>query len=605
MTDRLRPLVLFVLAILLSACSSHPSAPPLGELPRTPKATLQQLLAQAETAPAEQVAGFKLSAADLAARQGDLAQARRILEQVPLASLLPAQQIFACTLQAELAVATGRPDQALVAIQHPSFQRLAELPVEQQIRSHLARARTYETNQQQLEALRERVYLAPLLVKHPMAMENHDAIWALVSTLPADTTVPPGNVDLDGWLDLGRAMRQANTLVLQQAAIDQWRQKHSGHPAAKQLPTLLARLRELTDRPLTKVALILPMQGQLAAVATSIRDGFMAAHFQAQQNGQAISQVKLYDSTRITSMDTFYRDAQKEGVELVIGPLEKDWVRQLSGNPQLPIPTLALNYAEASQVATPPQLFQFGLAAEDEAREVARKAWADGHRRAVALVAAGDWGSRVLEAFRQAWLAQGGTLVAAEPIAEVSKLPAQIVELFRLRESEARAKRLVTQLGAQVSAQPTRRQDIDFLFLAAGPQQAQQVKPAMVFQYAGDVPVYGTSQLFAANGNRNQYLDLEGIRFTETPWLLNPATPLRAQMAGQWPQVSTGLGRLYAMGADAYLLASRLNQMQLLPETRLKGLSGVLSLNGQRRVERQLPWATFHNGEVVPVEPTP
>ncbi|EPN70806.1 lipoprotein, partial [Pseudomonas syringae pv. actinidiae ICMP 19101] len=75
--------------------------------------------------------------------------------------------------------------------------------------------------------------------------------------------------------------------------------------------------------------------------------------------------------------------------------------------------------------------------------------------------------------------------------------------------------------GTQVAAQPSRRQDIDFMFLAATPQQAQQIKPTMVFQYAGDVPVYATSHLFTNSNDHAQYMDLNGVRFCETPWLLN------------------------------------------------------------------------------------
>ena len=52
------------------------------------------------------------------------------------------------------------------------------------------------------------------------------------------------------------------------------------------------------------------------------------------------------------------------------------------------------------------------------------------------------------------------------------------------------------------------------------------------------------------------------------------------------------------MGADAYLLAPRLTQLKALPDTRLQGLSGNLSLSPNQRIERQLPWAEFRNGQV-------
>ena len=345
------------------------------------------------------------------------------------------------------------------------------------------------------------------------------------------------------------------------------------------------------------MALLLPQEGQLAAVARALRDGFLAAHYQAQQSGQNPANIHFYDSSRLTSLDEFYRQAQAAGVQLVIGPLEKPLVKQLSDLEQLPITTLALNYSEVGQEG-PPQLFQFGLAAEDEAREVARRAWADGMRRAVALVPRGEWGDRVLEAFRQSWQAQGGTLIAAEHVDQPVELAKQIANLFQLRESEARTKRLKNTLGVSVASQPARRQDVDFIFLAATPQQAQQIKPTLAFQYAGDVPVYATSHLFTGALNQAQYQDMDGIMFCETPWLLNSDEPLRQQVSEQWPQAGGSLGRLYAMGADAFRLAPRLTQLKALPDTQIDGLSGNLSLNPAQRIERQLPWAMFSNGQV-------
>lgn len=589
MPARLRPIILICLAALLAACASSPTST-LGELPRTPQATTQQLLEQADSSDPQKAALLRLSAADQSFRQGDLAKSREILALVPLEQLPPAQQIFASTLRAELALAANDPQQALQALQHVAFERLGELPVEQQVRSQLVRAKALEASDQPLAAARERIFIAPLLSGEE-ARTNHETIWRLVSglsvTAPQDSTDP----DLFGWLALARSVKQAGTLGQQQRAIDNWVQQNPQHPAAQQLPEPLVMLRELAERPLTHVALLLPMDGPLAGVARALRDGFLAAHLQAHPEGSEL-QIELYDSTRLGSLDTFYRQAQAAGVQLVVGPLEKNLVRQLSEKDELPITTLALNYSDAGQT-TPPQLFQFGLAAEDEAREVARRAWADGHRRAIALTPRGEWGARVLDAFRRSWEEAGGTLVAAQALAEPVEMANQIAGILQIRNGESRS-----QSTGGSATQPTRRQDVDFLFLAATPQQAQQVKPTLIFQYAGDLPVYATSHLHAANENRSQYLDLEGIRFAETPWLLDPQLPLRQQVEHQWPQAGGSLGRLYAMGADAYLLAPRLNQLLALPDTQLEGMSGVLTLNPAQRIERQLPWAEFQDGEV-------
>lgn len=170
--------------------------------------------------------------------------------------------------------------------------------------------------------------------------------------------------------------------------------------------------------------MLLPQSGQLAAVAQALRDGFLAGYYQAQQENQTTPEVVIYDSSQVSSMSQFYSQAQQDGIQLVVGPLEKQLVTQLNEQPQLPITTLALNYSDVAQ-AGPAQLFQFGLSAEDEAREVARRAWDDGMRRAVAGPS-GEWGDRVLAAFQQSWLAAGGSLIAAEHVNQPVELAQQI-----------------------------------------------------------------------------------------------------------------------------------------------------------------------------------
>ncbi|MEX6502353.1 penicillin-binding protein activator [Pseudomonas zhanjiangensis] len=592
----LRPLSALCLAGLLVACAGSPTSSGLGELPRTPQASIQQLLQQAGDSQSEQANLLRLSAANLAYEQKKFARAASILDLVALDDLKPAAQVYARTLTAELALARDMPKAALKALAHPSLAHLAELPVEQQVRSQLARATALQKDGQPLAAARERIFIAPLL-HDQAAQSNHEAIWTLVSSLPAEQLQATGDSDLSGWLALARAAKSSGTLRQQQAAIDDWRATHPAHPAAAQLPQALSQLQELSSQPLTEIALLLPQDGPLASVARALRDGFLAAHYQAQQAGQNPPNIQLYDSSNLRSLDQFYQQAQAAGVQLVVGPLEKPLVTQLGTREQLPITTLALNYSEAGQEG-PAQLFQFGLAAEDEAREAARRAWADGMRRAVALVPNGDWGDRVLAAFRQSWEQSGGSLIAAEHVDQPVELAQQIADLFQLRQSEARAKRLQNTLGVALAAQPTRRQDVDFIFLAATPQQAQQIKPTLAFQYAGDVPVYATSHLYTGNHSEAQYLDLNGIRFCETPWLLDVNDPLRQEVTRQWPQAGGSLGRLYAMGVDAYRLAPRLDQLKMLPDSRIEGLSGSLSLNPAQRVERQLPWAEFRDGQV-------
>ena len=98
---------------------------------------------------------------------------------------------------------------------------------------------------------------------------------------------------------------------------------------------------------------------------------------------------------------------------------------------------------------------------------------------------------------------------------------------------------------------------------------------------------------------------MNGVRFCETPWLLETSDPLRQHVTAQWPQAAGSLGRLYAMGVDAYRLAPRLDQLKALPDSRIEGQSGSLGMTQSQRVVRQLPWAQFVSGQIQRLPDTP
>ena len=577
-----RLLISIGLIALLTACSGGSQS--LSKAPTLPQGGIPELLSQAATSNDATAAVLRLSAAEQAAKQGDMARVSSILPLIDVSILKPNEQALAQTLAAEAALSRQQPKQALAALNHPVFARLAELPMEQQVRVQLARARAQELTGDTTAAIRERIYLAAMLNQADYK-ENQETIWRLINTPALTIQVAPNEVDLEGWVSLRDQLIAARGLTQQKEAIEQWRLAHLNHPAALQLPDALTKLQATEEVASERITLLLPMQGQLASVAGALRDGFLGAHFQAQQSGENTPQVNLVDSSQINDLDAFYREAQAAGVQLVIGPLDKNLVRQLATRQSLPIPTLALNYSDIDQ-SNPPELFQFGLSAEDEAHAAAERAWNAGHRQAIALVPSGEWGQRVLQAFEQRWHALGGTVVGSARLGSPAELSRQVGQLL------------------QVSGE-SRRQDVDMVFLAASPEQAQQVKPTLDYYYAADLPVFATSHLYSANANPLQYKDLDGIVFTETPWLLDSTLPMRQQIERQWPQAASSLGRLYAMGADAYLLSTHLGQLQAMSNSTLPGLTGQLSMNANQRIERIPSWAMFQNGQilVLPAQP--
>ena len=144
---------------------------------------------------------------------------------------------------------------------------------------------------------------------------------------------------------------------------------------------------------------------------------------------------------------------------------------------------------------------------------------------------------------------------------------------------------------------PRRRQDLNFLFLIANPDQGRQDKPALNFHYAKDLPVYATSLIYSGTPNPRRDQDLNGIRFVETPWLLgNENSELHHLADEQWPDGHGRYERLFAMGIDAYRLQGRLYLLNALPSSEMPGVTGRLRMQ-QQRIVRELNWAVFSRGE--------
>ena len=158
------------------------------------------------------------------------------------------------------------------------------------------------------------------------------------------------------------------------------------------------------------MALLLPLSGSNATAGKAIQNGFFGAYFSAVAGLQDAQQIRVYDVNETGGARQAYTLAVDEGAEFVVGPLLRRNVNDLARELLLPVPVLTLNFLPDDYLA-PPGLFQFALAPEDEAASAARRAMADGNKRAVALVPNNEWGRRVLTSFSTELEALGGTLL--------------------------------------------------------------------------------------------------------------------------------------------------------------------------------------------------
>jgi outer membrane PBP1 activator LpoA protein len=182
-----------------------------------------------------------------------------------------------------------------------------------------------------------------------------------------------------------------------------------------------------------------------------------------------------------------------------------------------------------------------------------------------------------------------------------------IEDLMALSGSVRRYQRLRANLGGPLQFDPRRRQDSEFIFLAADAPAGRLLKSQLKFHYSGDLPVYSTSSINAMDGRSNS--DLNGVMFADTPWIIAPQIwiqDLPPLYNEYWPG-ERRLGRLHAMGYDAYQLIAALFATRTGPMAELDGATGKLYIDDDGRIHRKLAWAQFQSGEAVALpdlEPT-
>ncbi|NLW03870.1 MAG: hypothetical protein GX029_01375 [Pseudomonadaceae bacterium] len=404
---------------------------------------------------------------------------------------------------------------------------------------------------------------------------------------------------LRGWLELA-LVRQTITEhpELFISNLEAWHTAWPKHPAQIFMPEEMHLLTKLSQQQVQHLGVFLPETGIMAGSANALRDALIARQLDTINRGYPAPKITFYD-TEGTSLDALYKQAVSDGVEVVIGPLAKAQVDLLERRSSLPLPTLALNYGN-DEAFRNKSLYQFGLSAENEAEQVALKAWQSGFRRALVLTPESDWGTRIKESFVNAWQKLGGEITHSRQYGKNLTLDKSLRELLEVQLSEQRHRRLITLLGQRPHFTPRPREDSDFLFIHATAADARQIKPALSFLRASNLPVLATSSVYTGTSDPSRDKDMDGIAFCDIPWYLEEGNALEQTIRQTWPDKMVNYGRLYAMGADAYLLAQRLPLFNALPASRLDGATGRLSQTN-RRINRELQWAQFNKGRVEPL----
>lgn len=574
-------------------------------------AAAQEYLRLGRAAPQDEHYIYALPAAEAYVDGRQVDAARQLLQGLAVPEKDAYHRVWKSLLVARVAMLSNEPAKALSALGSPAADE-APAPLRQQVYRY--RALAHAATGHFLEAARQRILLDALIEDEKKRQENTQATWEAISNTDAaalgQAPAPPPDV-LSGWMRLGMIARSQNRdPAAFRHAVEEWKRQFPDHPANQEIVPQLVQTGTVEDLHPRQIALLLPLTGELAEAATAIRDGVIAAWYNDAGNAGR-PPVHVYDANP-ANIGAVYQRAVREGAELIIGPLEKTAISALANAKTLSVPTLALNHLEAEPVpgqraeppaSNPPTLFQFGLLPEDEAGQIAERAWFDGHVRALALTPASPWGDRVFAAFKQRWESLGGQLLDRRSYASNSRdFATPVKSLLSTTDTpvtEARPNWVQDAAAAPV------RQGADFIFLAAFPLQARQINPQIGYHDTGRLPVYSTSHVYSGSVQREADHDLDGIVFCDMPWVLDSGRPLSALQSTvqrNWPQNAAAYPRLYALGIDAYHVIPYLNRLRAQRFTRFEGETGSLRIEPDGRVHRQLVWARFSDGAPVFVQ---
>lgn len=529
-----------------------------GELGRAADAWL----ALAQRGPAAQRAHYRLRAAEARRDNADLEGAAEALQGINFRHLDHEDAARADLLNAEIALARNDPAYAVDLIHAIEM----DLPSQLQPRALELLARAQWAQGDGLASAASRARLDLLLsgidrqqnreqLMEALLAQDAGSLAGYAASLPADDALLP-------WLDevlRGHGMPLPLATLQPGHRLDEWNHGEAGY------------------RPPRSVALLLPLSQRLAAVAQPIRDGFLAAHFASHDELRPT--IHIYDSgTSADSAVAAYRRAEADGMEHIVGPLQRDAVSALLALPPS-LPILALNQSSDAGMA-PAGVAEFALAPETEGAQAAAHMLARGVRRASVLIGDADWARRAAQAFETQFQAGGGSL------AGFAQLPADQVN-YQPTITAATA-----DLGSIDAA----------VFISMLPPQARLLLPQLrIAGIAGTV--YATSHVYSGNVNPGLDRDLNDVEFCDAPWLIGTVAgrPALDDISRLLPGVSGVGARLFAFGMDAYALLGWQDWLLHHPDSYLDGASGQLVADRRGQIHRLLAWARFDNGMIRPV----
>jgi len=595
----------FLCVVLLASCASQPNASNSGQVNSQEVGyEAAQLLRNKDYGEAAdlflrlanerplQANFFKLQAAQARFDSGQDEQAKVLADSVLVNNLSNQQRNQLQLLYAQHYLNSGDAEQAINRLNLVVY---ADLTQAQKQSYHEAKAFSYALNDAKIESVHERITLSSVLLKKEDKLRNQRAIIALLELLPLSLLEEQIGLSSQevylGWLDLAIiSRRELKGTVEFENLINQWQGRYLFHPAHELIASGYFINTQLTVENIRNIAVFLPESGVYAEHARVIKEGFMAAYY--QQDEALRPNVRFYD-TEVQAVDLVYQQAEADGAELIVGPLNKVKVAELSQLGKLSVPVLALNYVEE---LSRENIYQFALNPMDEVNQAVESAKSAGLNNALILAPEGAMGVRLATYFQNAWELAGGKVLAVQEFnPRMSDFSEPIKAMLSVEESEYRYNKL-KKIAGGLKFNSRRRRDVDVIFMVANYQQARLINPHFYHNRAEDVAVYGLSRVYTGQQDERKNIDLNGVSFCSIPWLFEGAYQgelNRQALQSTWQQFPDKFLSLIAFGIDAYDIVPYLNKLKTM---QYQGVTGELSVNESNVIVRKLVCAKFQNG---------
>ena len=375
----------------------------------------------AEIALSAQKQDFQLRAVANFLKAGQLREARSQIELINVAALDSSFTARKRILQARIYLTEGGFEKGIRQLDEAGRLRNLSPALLSEINSVRAQAELALDNP--VGAVRNLIGREQFLAGREAVAENQKQLWKILVSMPRERLKTEFNIARDpvlsGWLELALITAEnAGQILPLQAALDQWKIAHPNHPANETIfGTLMSPTPGISGR-IERIALLLPLSSGYSTAAQAVRDGFMG--MDAANTNPDKPKIRIYDTgPDPTKTPDIYAQAIDEGAQFVVGPLGREAAEAILKLASIKVPTLMLNHTDTDPGTASKYLFEFGLPPEQEAQQVAERAYLDGHRQAAVLYPKTPWGERMMTAWANHWQRLGGTVVASQSYNEL------------------------------------------------------------------------------------------------------------------------------------------------------------------------------------------